>query len=270
VTTIGSGWQQHAQGNGFGIGPHSFNAKLARGIQRAEYSQAGREAGNQAIGAARTLGGNGLAAARAGATAASRAAGSANLQGARANARTIMAQQQQEDQRKLAEQAQHRQMLGGLLSGAGQLVGMVAPGMGQVGGQIGGMLGGALMGNPAQGAAAGVGQPQSPTQQQQAPQQPVVQQQQQVVQPPTAQVAQPAQPADPTKVVPQQQYTRQTDPVYNLDPQAAPPAPQVAPQAAPPQVPQLVPPGQFGMRLAPPMFGMTNGLPFGGFRLGGY
>jgi hypothetical protein len=67
-------------------------------------------------------------------------------QGAQAEATLLQQQTLAERQRQEAERQRGQQMLGGLLSAGGQLVGTLMPGLGTLGGAGAGMLGGAIGG----------------------------------------------------------------------------------------------------------------------------
>lgn len=141
-----------------GVGPMSWTSRMARGIARAGYTRAGQQAGAQAMGAARTLGGNNLAAARAGAMGASRATAQMAGAGAQNDAQMMLQQQQAEQQRQLMERERADRFLGAGLSAAGGglsmlLQGMPTPGAGGAG-TTSGLPGATMVGSQTAGPNA--------------------------------------------------------------------------------------------------------------------
>lgn len=144
-------------------GPMRLDAN-ARAAALSPFERARREAGQQAMGQAATLAGsNPFAAQRMGIDAGSRAMGRIAGDRAQAEAQMIVQQQQAAEMRKREEEARMRQMVGGLVGGAGQVLGTIMPAFAPAAGAanaVGGMIGGQPMGG---GAPAAQATPQSIT-----------------------------------------------------------------------------------------------------------
>jgi hypothetical protein len=133
----------------YGTGLYDLSSRYARdrharGLALSGYTSQAQRASSAAMGRASALAGGGNAAlgARQGVQAAAQAASPIMAQRAAMEGQMILRDQERLRMEREAEANRARQMLGGLITGAGQIAGMVVPGLAPAAGAAGALVGG--------------------------------------------------------------------------------------------------------------------------------